>query len=174
MIDSAHLVACGENDANFESSLGERIFRPQAQEDLFEQLFSSFLASKAAFRHSSKFKVSDGDLNAKKPPGPAVCIRLGTNLKVLNLELPEPQENRTSNLTNLGSSSVTKLLTSQKKTEPRTKPKVLTTQNIKKWVNFSFDIGTNLKIRNLEPPEYRFLLQNRTSNLPNYPKKTKH
>ena len=24
MIDSAHLVACGENDANFESSLGER------------------------------------------------------------------------------------------------------------------------------------------------------
>ena len=57
----AHLVACGENDANFASSLeniqARGIGRP------FRQLFSSFLASKAAFRHSSKFKVSDVDLN---------------------------------------------------------------------------------------------------------------
>ena len=67
----AHLVACGENDANFASSLeniqARGIGRP------FRQLFSSFLASKAAFRHSSKFKVSDGDLNAKKPSR-AFCV----------------------------------------------------------------------------------------------------
>ena len=56
-----------------------------------------------------------------------------------------------------------------KKTESRTEPKVLTAKNIKKWVKFSFGIGTNLKILNLEPPEPRFVLQNQTSN---HPKKT--
>ena len=36
--------------------------------------------------------------------------------------------------------------------------------------NFSFVIGTNLKISNLEPPEPWFILQNRTLNLSNCPK----
>ena len=39
---------------------------------------------------------------------------VGTNLKIANLELPEPSENRTLNLLNLNSSSETKLRTSQK------------------------------------------------------------
>ena len=39
--------------------------------------------------------------------------RLGTNLKIPNLELPEPQESRTSNILNLSSPSKTKPQTSQ-------------------------------------------------------------
>ncbi len=34
-----------------------------------------------------------------------VSFRLGANLKILNLKLPEPKEKQTSNLPNLGSSS---------------------------------------------------------------------
>ena len=109
-------------------------------------------------------------------PAKITCLthqtRHGTNLKIPNLKLPEPWDNRTLNLPNQDLSTQTKLWIFEPPKNYRTLNRTKGFYYIE-MSNFLFVIGTHLNFPNFKPSKSRFVLQNQTSNLPNHPKKTK-
>ena len=82
------------------------------------------------------------------------------NLKIPNLELPEPQQKWTLNLPNQVSSSDTELRTSKPPKKDRTSNRTKCFYFIKFQKMGKFFIWYWNEPENYEPPEPRFVLQN--------------